>query len=59
MDDDLWPPIDEALLKKLDETFPELCPDITHRKRKIWMDAGARKVVRMLHAIYLEQQEQD
>jgi hypothetical protein len=58
MDDDtLWPPIDEALLKKLDATFPDKCPDITDRKRKIWMDAGARKVVLMLHAVYLEQQE--
>lgn len=58
-DDSLWPPIDEALLKKLDEVFPEQCPDISHRKRKIWMDAGARQVVRMLQAIYLEQQESD
>ncbi len=57
MDDDtLWPPLDEALLKKLDETFPEKCPDISDRKRKIWMDAGARQVVRMLRAVYLEQQ---
>ncbi len=58
MDDDtLWPPIDEALLKKLDQTFPEKCPAITDSERGIWMDAGARKVVRMLQAIYLEQQE--
>jgi hypothetical protein len=41
----------------LDATFPDKCPDITDRKRKIWMDAGARKVVLMLHAVYLEQQE--
>jgi hypothetical protein len=58
MDDDtLWPPIDEALIKKLDQTFPDKCPDITDRKRAIWMNAGARKVVRMLQAVYLEQQE--
>jgi hypothetical protein len=58
MDDDtLWPPIDEALLKKLDATFPDKCPDITDQERKIWMDAGARKVVLMLRAVYLEQQE--
>lgn len=57
-DDSLWPPIDEALLKKLDEVFPEQCPDITARKRKIWMDTGARQVVRMLRAVYLEQQDE-
>lgn len=58
MDDDtLWPPIEEALLKKLDLVFPDKCPDISDRKRAIWMAAGARKVVRMLHAVYLEQQE--
>lgn len=58
MDDDtLWPSIDEALLKKLDEVFPEQCPGIDEIDRRIWMNAGARSVVRMLHAVYLEQQE--
>lgn len=58
-DDSLWPPIDEALLKKLDQVFPEQCPDISCPERKIWMDAGARQVVRMLRAVYLEQQDED
>ena len=26
--DDLFPPIDEALIKKLNEIYPEKCPDI-------------------------------
>lgn len=59
MDDFLWPPIDEALLKKLEQLFPEKCPDITDRKRAIWIYAGQRQVVRMLRAVYLEQQDED
>lgn len=57
--DEDWPPIDEALLKKLEEVFPEKCPQLTDRNRVIWMDAGARSVVRLLRAVYLEQQQED
>ena len=59
MDDDLFPPIDEALVNKLDELYPEKCPDITASDREIWMYAGARSMVRMLRAVYLEQQQED
>ena len=57
--DDLYPPIDEALLKKLDEVYPESCPDPASSEREIWMAVGARQVVRMLRAVYLEQQNED
>jgi hypothetical protein len=56
--DDLYPPIDDALLKKLDEVYPESCPDPTVSEREIWMAVGARQVVRMLWAVYLEQQNE-
>ena len=56
MDDALWPPIDEALLKQLDQVYPESCPDPSLSDREIWMAVGARQVVRMLRAVYLEQQ---
>ena len=56
--DDLFPPIDEALLKKLDETHPEACPDPSATEREIWMQVGARQLVRMLWAVYLEQQNE-
>jgi hypothetical protein len=59
MDDALWPPIDEALLKQLDEVYPEACPDPTASDREIWMAVGCRQVVRMLRAVYLEQQNED
>lgn len=57
--DEDWPPIDEALLKKLEEVFPEKCPDITASDREIWVYVGSRSVVRMLRAVYLEQQQED
>ena len=57
--DDLFPPIDEALLKKLDEVYPEACPRIQDSDRQIWMQVGARQVVCMLRAVYLEQQNED
>ena len=56
---DLYPPIDEALLKKLDEVYPESCADPAASEREIWMAVGARQVVRMLRAVYLEQQNED
>ena len=58
MDDTLWPPIDEALLKQLDQVYPEACPDPAASERDIWMAVGARSVVRMLRAVYLEQQNE-
>ena len=57
--DDLFPPIDEALLKKLDEVYPEASPDPSHSDREILMAVGTRQVVRMLRAVYLEQQNED
>ena len=54
-----WPVLDEALIKALEQAIPERCPDISDRKRAIWMYAGKREVVRMLRAVYLEQQDED
>ncbi len=59
MDDDLFPPLDEAVVKKLEELYPEKCPDVTASDREIWVYVGARSVVRMLRAVYLEQQQED
>ena len=57
--DDLFPPVDEALIKKLGEVYPESCPDPALSDREIWMAVGCRQVVRMLRAVYLEQQNED
>jgi len=56
MDESLWPSIDEAVLKRLEEIFPELCPSEDWTDRQIWIYVGQRNVVRMLRAVYIEQQ---
>lgn len=58
-DDSRWPPIDESILKRLEELYPERCPDLIDTEREIWMYAGSRQVVRMLRAVYLEQQDNE
>jgi len=57
-DESLWPPIDEALIKKLEEVLPEKCPEIAASDREIWAYVGSRSVVRMLRSVYLEQQDE-
>ena len=54
-DEELWPPIDEALLKRLDEIYPEQCPSTDQEDREIWHYVGARSVVRMLYSVYTDQ----
>lgn len=57
MDEHLWPIVDEALIKVLEGLIPERCPDIADDDRAIWTYVGQRQVVRMLRAVYLEQQD--
>jgi len=54
-DDELWPPIDEAIIRKLDEIYPEQCPSTDQEDREIWHYVGARSVVRMLYSVYADQ----
>lgn len=51
------PNIPEDLLKFLDETYPERCPDPQSSERQIWMQVGARSVVRHLKRLYQEQND--
>lgn len=57
MDDIAWPILDEALIRVLNQLVPERCPDIADDDRAIWTYVGQRQVVRMLQAVYLEQQD--
>jgi hypothetical protein len=58
MDDDLYPPLDQALIDRLNELFPERCPEESWTDRQIWIYVGQRNVVRMLQSIYIEQQSE-
>ena len=58
-DDELWPPIDEAIIRKLDEIYPEQCPSTDMEDREIWHYVGARSVVRMLYSVYADQNNLD
>ena len=54
-EDDLWPPIDEALIKKLKEIYVDKCPSIATPDREIWRALGQVELVRMLESVYIEQ----
>jgi hypothetical protein len=58
-EDELWPPIDDAILRKLDEIYPEQCPSTDMDDREIWHYVGARSVVRMLYSVYADQNNLD
>jgi len=45
------------LLEWLEETYPDRCPDETTPERRVWINAGAAKVVRKLRAMYERQRE--
>ena len=50
-----WPPLDEALILKLKEIYPEKCPSIDTPDREIWRYSGQVELVRMLESVYNEQ----
>ncbi len=57
MNDDemLWPPIDEMLIRRLKEIYPDKCPSIDTPDREIWRYLGQVELVRMLESVYTEQ----
>ena len=57
MNDDemLWPPIDEMLIRRLKEIYPDKCLSIETPDREIWRYLGQVELVRMLESVYTEQ----
>ena len=58
-DESDWPGVDESILRRLDEQYPEKCPEADWTDRQIWIYVGQRSVVRMLRAVYSEQINED
>ena len=54
-DESDWPGLDESILRRLDEQYPEKCPEADWTDRQIWIYVGQRSVVRMLRAVSSEQ----
>ena len=50
-----YPGIDEALIIKLKELFPERCPTIDMTDREIWLYSGQVKLVKILESVYIAQ----
>ena len=51
------PIIEPSLLNYLDTLHPERCPSPDMTEREIWMAAGARQLVRKLHDLADEHNE--
>jgi hypothetical protein len=41
-------PVNEELVRRLDEMIPERCPELSWSDREIWHYRGMRQVVRLL-----------
>ena len=52
-----FPPIPKPLMDKLDEMYPERCPESNQSDRDIWIKVGERKVIRKLLAEFKSQNE--
>lgn len=55
MPDQQFPYVPPGLLEYLERLYPERTPEPDWDDRKIWMEVGARKIVRKLRSIYDEQ----
>ena len=52
-----FPPIDKAILEALKELFPNVSPPLNWSEKEVWYKAGQRSVIRFLHEIIKEQEE--
>lgn len=52
------PPINKALLEKLNELFPEKSADLSWEEKEIWYKSGQRSVIHFLQQTYKDQQEE-
>ena len=52
-----FPDLSRRLLERLDELYPDRCPDPNDSERDVWIKAGQRKVVNFLWDVFDEQNE--
>ena len=52
-----FPIIPQDLLTELNNRFPEQCPELDWEEKTVWYSTGQRSVVRLLNAIYKDQQD--
>lgn len=50
-----FPPISEALIKALEQRFPNQCPNLTTSEREVWSQVGAAGVVTFLKSVFKDQ----
>tara|TARA_Y100000114_G_C11534106_1_gene219397 strand:+ start:357 stop:539 length:183 start_codon:yes stop_codon:yes gene_type:complete len=51
------PKVDKLLVEKLEDLFPEQSADLQWSEKEVWYKAGQRSVIRFLHEIIKEQEE--
>jgi hypothetical protein len=54
---DEFPKVSEVLLKALNNSIPERCPELDWTDRMVWFYSGQRSVVRLLEKKYEQQNE--
>jgi len=54
--DETFPQVTKALLVRLEQIFPDRCPDLNTAEREIWFKAGQINVVSYLRVEYERQQ---
>lgn len=57
LDHAAFPPVPPSLVKRLDELFPDRCPNLSEPDRMVWYSAGQASVVSFLKSILKDQQE--
>ena len=59
IEDQLMPLISEAVVKRLEELFPDKCPDLTNSEKDVWFKSGQVSVIRFLRQTYNDQLQQN
>ena len=49
------PAISEAMIKRLEQLYPDKCPDLTNTEKDVWFKSGQVSVIRFLRQTYNDQ----